>query len=92
MLSVCWHYILCIILSCVYVYLTKQNNKKAVILTAAALIMVSVIGFFVVYSGPFVQSGKTFYGYVTRYGIATLPVFIFAVFGAVSIVRWSKKK
>ena len=91
LLPLCWHYVLCFVLLLLLFVFRKQHKCKDVIAIGCCMVLVSIVGFFVVYFGPFAQSGKTFFGYVTRYGIFTLPVLMFAVVGILFAVRWSKK-
>ena len=81
-----WHYLLCagLLLLC---YKAGQNHRFPLCAAATALMLaVSVVGFLLVYAGPFVESGKTFASYVTRYGTYSLPVFLFPLAGLILTV------
>ena len=91
MLAFCWHYLLCagLLLLC---YKAGQNHRFSLRAAITALIaVVSVVGFWLVYAGPFVESGKTFVGYITRYGAYSLPIFLFPLAGLV-LTLLSRKK
>ena len=92
LIPLCWHYVLCFVLLLLLVVFLKQQKRKAVMLTGCCMALVSIVGFIVIYFGPFAQSGKTFFGYVTRYGVFSLPVLMFAVVGILFVAKWSKKK
>lgn len=83
MLSLCWHYLLCIAL----LFLChKAKRSRRFLLCAAAtglMLVVAVVGFWLVYVGPFAESGKTFAMYITRYAAFTLPIFAFPLAGFV---------
>ena len=91
MLAFCWHYLLCagLLLLC---YKAGQNHRFSLCTAITALIaVVSVVGFWLVYAGPFVESGKTFVGYITRYGAYSLPIFLFPLAGLI-LTLLSRKK
>ena len=86
-----WHYLLCagLLLLCY-----KAEQKRRLSLCAATTVLmavVSVVGFLLVYAGPFAESGKTFAGYVTRYGAYSLPIFLFPTAGLI-LTLLSRKK
>ena len=92
MLSLCWHYLLCagLLLLC---YKAGQNRRCSLCAAITALMLaVSVVGFWLVYAGPFVESGKTFAGYVTRYGVYSLPIFLFPLAGLILTLLSRKNK
>ena len=76
-----WHYIVCSFLLYLCSEAKKYGEKRKCFVTCVLLCLVAVVGFIVVYLGPFVESGKSFYSYVTYYGIFTLPVLLFPVVG-----------
>ena len=81
-----WHYLLCAVLL-LLCYKAGQNRRFPLCAAATVLMaVVSVVGFWLVYTGPFVESGKTFAGYVTRYGAYSLPIFLFPLAGVVLTV------
>ena len=91
MLAFGWHYLLCagLLLLC---YKAGQNRRFSLCAAITALMLaVSVVGFWLVYAGPFVESGKTFAGYVTRYGVYSLPIFLFPLAGLI-LTLLSRKK
>lgn len=91
MLAFCWHYLLCagLLLLC---YKGGQNHRFSLCAAITVLMtVVSVVGFWLVYAGPFVESGKTFAGYVTRYGVYSLPIFLFPLAGLI-LTLLSRKK
>ena len=91
MLSLCWHYLLCavLLLRC---YKAGQNRRHTLCAAITALMLsVSAVGFWLVYAGPFVESGKTFVGYITRYGAYSLPIFLFPLAGLFLTLRSLKK-
>lgn len=78
-----WHYLLCAVLL-LLCYKAGQNRRFPLCAAATVLMaVVSVVGFWLVYTGPFVESGKTFSGYVTRYGAYSLPIFLFPLAGII---------
>ena len=86
-----WHYLLCagLLLLC---YKAGQNHRFSLCAAITVLMtVVSVVGFWLVYAGPFVESGKTFVGYITRYGAYSLPIFLFPLAGLV-LTLLSRKK
>ena len=86
-----WHYLLCagLLLLC---YKAGQNHRFSLCAAITVLMtVVSVVGFWLVYAGPFVESGKTFVGYITRYGAYSLPIFLFPLAGLI-LTRLSRKK
>ena len=86
-----WHYLLCagLLLLC---YKAGQNHRFSLCAAITALMLaVSVVGFWLVYAGPFVESGKTFAVYVTRYCIYSLPIFLFPLAGLI-LTLLSRKK
>ena len=86
-----WHYLLCagLLLLC---YKAGQNRRLPLCAAITALMLaVSAVGFCLVYAGPFVESGKTFVGYITRYGAYSLPIFLFPLAGLVLTVRSHKE-
>ena len=86
-----WHYLLCAVL---LLLCYKAGQKRRLSLCAAATVLmavVSVVGFLLVYAGPFAESGKTFAGYVTRYGVYSLPIFLFPLAGLI-LTLLSRKK
>ena len=86
-----WHYLLCagLLLLC---YKAGQNHHFSLCAAITVLMtVVSVVGFWLVYAGPFVESGKTFAGYVTRYGAYSLPIFLFPLAGLI-LTLLSRKK
>ena len=86
MLAFCWHYLLCAGL--LFLCNTARKARRFPLCAAitALMLAVSVVGFLLVYTGPFVESGKTFASYVTRYGAYSLPVFLFPLAGVVLTV------
>ena len=86
-----WHYLLCagLLLLC---YKAGQNHRFSLCAAITILMtVVSVVGFWLGYAGPFVESGKTFVGYITRYGAYSLPIFLFPLAGLV-LTLLSRKK
>lgn len=86
-----WHYLLCagLLLLC---YKAGQNHHFSLCAAITVLMtVVSVVGFWLVYAGPFVESGKTFVGYITRYGAYSLPIFLFPLAGLI-LTLLSRKK
>ena len=86
-----WHYLLCagLLLLC---YKAGQNHRFSLCAAITVLMtVVSVVGFWLVYAGPFVESGKTFVGYITRYGAYSLPIFLFPLAGLI-LTLLSRKK
>ena len=78
-----WHYLLCAVLL-LLCYKAGQNRRFPLCAAATVLMaVVSVVGFWLVYTGPFVESGKTFSGSVTRYGAYSLPIFLFPLAGLI---------
>ena len=83
MLAFCWHYLLCAVLL-LLCYKAGQNHRSPLCAATTALMaVVSAVGFWLVYAGPFAESGKTFSGYVTRYGAYSLPIFLFPLAGLI---------
>ena len=76
LLPLCWHYVLCIPLLVLCYCLKKMGKEKMTVGIAFVIFTVAIAGFFLVYQGPFVQSGKTFHLYLTQYGLCTLPVLL----------------
>ena len=90
LLSLCWHYVICIPLL-ILVFQCKKRDRTGLAYGLAALcLLVSTAGFFLVFHGPFVESGKTFGMYLTRYGLYTLPIFLVPA-AAFAMVLWKKK-
>ena len=92
MFSVCWHYLLCagLLFLC-----NKARQARRFPLCAASTALMAVastIGFWLVYAGQFAESGKTFVGYVTRYGAYSLPIFVFPLAGLVLTILCKKNK
>lgn len=81
LLSMLWHYLVCFLLLGFCWFGKKRNLKWMAALGTALMLLVSVAGFILVYQGPFAASGKTFWMYVTQYGVFTLPVFLFPLAG-----------
>ena len=91
MLAFGWHYLLCAVLL-LLCYKAGQNRRFSLCATATGLMAaVSVVGFWLVYAGPFVESGKTFVGYITRYGAYSLPIFLVPLAGLI-LTLLSRKK
>ena len=91
MLSLCWHYILCagLLFLC---YKGKHNRRFPLCAaTTGLMLMVSVIGFWLVYAGSFAESGKTFAMYITRYAGFTLPIFVFPLAGLILTLLCRRK-
>ena len=87
LLPITWHYILSALLL-ILCWRAKENGMKRVCFVCCALLyIVAVVGFITVYLGPFVESGKSFYSYVTFYAPFTLPVFLFPVAGMLLSLR-----
>ena len=86
----CWHYILCSLCLNAGWKLSWSGRRRAALLLAALSAVVACVGFFLVFFGPFVESGKTFQMYVTRYGLYTLPIFLFPVVGFLLAFRAKK--
>ena len=86
-----WHYLLCAVLL-LLCYKAGQNRRHPLCAAITALMLaVSAVGFWLVYAGPFVESGKTFARYVTRYGTYSLPIFLFPLAGLILTLRSLKK-
>ena len=83
MFTLCWHYLLCAGLLYLCIKARRSHRFPLCAAIAALMLAVSVVGFLLVYAGPFVESGKTFASYVTRYGAYSLPIFLFPLAGLV---------
>ena len=90
LLDVCWHYLLCVILFAACLIFVQKGKKKTALLLTGAMLVISAVGFYLVYMGPFRESGKTFLGYVTRYGVVSLSIFLFPVLGLLAYIQKSK--
>ena len=91
MFAFCWHYLLCAGL--LFLCSKARRSNRFLLCTAATILMVivSVFGFWLVYAGPFAESGKTFAGYITRYGAYSLPIFAFPLTGFIlTLLSWRK--
>lgn len=91
-LLVCWHYLLCGLLLWGCWQWRKAGKHALAVLCVFCMAVAAVVGFFLVYSGPFLESGKNFYHYVTVYGIVTLPIFLFPLGGAAMLLFWKRIK
>lgn len=90
-LPLAWHYLLC---SALLFFCWNAAVKKRFPLCVTATILMFVlaaVGFWLVYAGPFVESGKTFTMYVTRYAVYTLPIFAFPLAGLLLSLRSRRK-
>ena len=83
MLAFCWHYLLCAVLLFLCNKARRSHRFPLCAAITALMAVISVVGFWLVYAGPFVESGKTFAGYVTRYGAYSLPIFLFPLAGLI---------
>ena len=90
LLSFTWHYLSCFFLVLVSYLCKKLGKQKLVVEIAAIVLLIAVAGFFLIYFGPFVESNKSFYEYLTKYGVCTLPIFIFPCI-AVWFALWKPK-
>jgi len=86
----CWHYLLCSLCLNAGWKLSRSGRRRAAFLLAALSACIACVGFFLVFFGPFVESGKTFQMYLTRYGLYTLSIFLFPAVGFLLAFR-SKK-
>lgn len=87
-----WHYLLCFLVLVVCFFVFRRRNLVACAVCTCLMAVVSVVGFFVVYSGPFVASGKTLLEYTVGYGPVTLPVFLFPILGFMMTLTCRKRK
>ena len=88
--AVGWHYAACyfLVIAC---WLCSRAGKTRLALALVGLTcVVAVAGFFLVYAGPFAQSGKTMEMYIGRYGLISLPIFLFPC-AAFLASAWSGK-
>ena len=88
--AVGWHYAACyfLVITC---WLCSRAGKTRLALALVVLTcVVAVAGFFLVYAGPFAQSGKTMEMYIGRYGLISLPIFLFPC-AAFLASAWSGK-
>ena len=83
MLAFCWHYLLCAGLLFLCNKARRSHRFPLCVAITTLMAAVSALGFWLVYAGPFAESGKTFAGYVTRYGAYSLPIFLFPLAGIV---------
>ena len=83
MFAFCWHYLLCAGLLFLCNKARQDRRLLLCTITTALMAVVAVFGFWLVYTGPFAESGKTFAGYITRYGAYSLPIFLFPLAGLV---------
>ena len=85
------HYLLCAAL--LFLCCTSKKNGLFPLCAAATILMVlvSAVGFYLLYAGLFLPSGKTFAMYVSRYAPYTLPVFLFPLVGFVMTLRCRKQ-
>ena len=83
MLAFCWHYLLCAGLLFLCNKARGSHHFSACAIITALMAVASAAGFWLVYTGPFAESGKTFAGYITRYGAYSLPIFLFPLAGLV---------
>ena len=88
LLDMIWHYGVCFFLVIGCWISQKLGNQKAVAVLAILTCAAAVAGFFLVYAGPFAQSGKTIGMYISRYGLFTLPIFLFPCIAGL-IAAWS---
>ena len=87
----CSHYLLCAALLFLC-YKCKENGIFSLCaLTSVLMALVAAVGSWLLYAGPFVDSGKTFAMFVTYYAPYTLPVFLFPVAGLVLTLRCRKQ-
>ena len=70
LLSFTWHYLSCFFLVLVSYLCKKLGKQKLVVGIAAIVLLIAVAGFFLIYFGPFVESNKSFYEYLTKYGVS----------------------
>ena len=91
MFAFCWHYLLCAGLLFLCSKARRADRLPLCAGLTALMAVVSGLGFWLVYAGPFAESGKTFAGYITRYGAYSLPIFVFPLAGLV-LTMLSRKK
>ncbi len=91
MLDFCWHYLLCAAALYGCWRCCKAGRFGPALALTVLMVIVSAVGFFEVYSGPFVESGKSFAAYVDRYALFSLPVFLFPLAG-LSLTVFSRRK
>ena len=87
----CWHYLACLllVLAC---YPCKKEGKQGLLIGLTLLsFVIAVAGFFLIYQGPFVSSGKSFYQYLTTFGPFTLPIFLFPCIN-LGFMLWKPKQ
>ena len=91
MFAFCWHYLLCAGLLFLCNKARQDRRLLLCTITTALMAVVAVFGFWLVYAGPFAESGKTFAGYITRYGAYSLPIFAFPLTGFIlTLLSWRK--
>lgn len=88
LLDMIWHYGVCFFLVIGCWISQKLGNQKAAAVLAILTCAAAVAGFFLVYAGPFAQSGKTMGMYIGRYGLFTLPIFLFPCIAGL-VTAWS---
>ena len=86
--AVGWHYAACFFLVVGCWLCRKLGRQKLAMALVVLTCVVAVAGFFLVYAGPFAQSGKTMGMYIGRYGLFTLPIFLFPCIAGL-IAAWS---
>ena len=88
-----WHYLLCSLVLAVCFFVFRRRNLVACAVCTCLMAVVSVVGFFGIYSGPhFAGSGKPFLEYSIGYGPVTLPVFLFPILGFIMTLTCRKRK
>ena len=87
-----WHYLLCFLILIVYFFVFHRRNLVACAVCTCLMAVVSVVGFFVVYSGFFAANGKSFLEYAIGYGPVKLPIFFFPILGFIMTSTYRKRK
>ena len=92
LLRFAWHYLLCAwcLVGCVFCLI--RGNRKAATAAVVLNTLIAAAGFVMVYDTMFKPSGETLTGYVTHYGIYSLPIFLFPAVGLLLMSRVSEKK
>lgn len=92
LLSLTWHYLVnALLLGCCH-WCGRKKRHMLLWGTVFLMALTAASGFYLMYAGHFLESGKTFSMYVGRYAPYSLPIFLFPLAGALLGVNWKKRE